>query len=71
MIRESTKVSWAWGDGQASGEVQEVFNEPVVRTIDGTEVKRNASEDDPAYLIRQEDGQRVLKSASEVERADE
>ncbi len=71
MIREGTRVQWAWGDGHAAGEVEEVFHESVSRTIDGNEVKREASEDDPAYLIRQEDGQRVLKSASEVERADD
>lgn len=66
MICEGTRVSWAWGNGRAEGEVQEIFHEPVSRTIDGNEVKRSASEDDPAYLIRQDDGQRVLKSDSEV-----
>ncbi|MBY6204254.1 hypervirulence associated TUDOR domain-containing protein [Halomonas denitrificans] len=71
MIREGSKVGWRWGDGRASGVVQEVFHEPVSRTIDGNEVKRDASKDEPAYLIRQDDGQRVLKSASEVERVDD
>lgn len=59
-------VTWKWGDGTASGEVVERFTSPVTRTIDGTEVTRNADEDTPAYLIRQDDGQEVLKSASEL-----
>ena len=59
-------VEWEWGDGTASGEIVERFTDDVTRQIDGTEVKRTASEDEPAYLIEQSDGQRVLKSASEI-----
>ncbi|MBK1828508.1 DUF2945 domain-containing protein [Haloferula rosea] len=70
MIREGTNVSWSWGNGTAKGEVTEVFHEKVTRTIDGNEVTRDASEEEPAYLIRQDDGAQVLKSASEVERSD-
>lgn len=60
-------VSWKWGEGTASGEVTERFTNDVTRTIDGTEVTRKASNDEPAYLIRQQDGQEVLKSASELQ----
>ncbi|WP_420452153.1 DUF2945 domain-containing protein [Ilumatobacter sp.] len=60
-------VSWNWGDSTASGEVTERFTEKVTRTIKGTEVTRDASEDEPAYLIEQEDGDRVLKSSSELD----
>lgn len=70
MIRKGTKVCWKWGDGHATGEVEEIHTSEVTKTIDGNEIKRGASENEPAYLIRQEDGQRVLKSASEVVRAD-
>lgn len=61
-------VRWTWGPGTAEGRVKERFTEDVTRTIKGTEVKRRASEDEPAYLIEQEDGDRVLKSHSELER---
>ena len=64
-IRDS--VSWKWGEGTASGTVTERFTDDVTRTIDGTEVSRNASDEEPAYLIEQSDGQRVLKSASELD----
>jgi len=70
MIRKGTNVSWEWGQGSASGEVVEVFTGEVTRTIKGSEVTRKASEEDPAYLIKQDDGDEVLKSKSEVERAD-
>lgn len=71
MIREGTKVEWNWSGSKASGKVKEVFKDDVTRTIDGNEVTRGASEDEPAYLIEQEDGDRVLKSASEVTRVDD
>lgn len=70
MIRKNTIVEWKWGNGSAKGKVSEIFREPVSRTIRGNTVKRAASEDNPAYLILQDDGQEVLKSRSEVKRSD-
>ena len=66
MIKKGTDVKWEWGEGFAKGSVVETFHEDVKRTIDGNEVKREASEDNPAYLIKQNDGQKVLKSKSEI-----
>ncbi|WP_432354647.1 DUF2945 domain-containing protein [Agrobacterium sp. rho-13.3] len=37
------------------------------RKIEGSVIKRKASKDEPAYLIEQEDGGRVLKSHSELQ----
>lgn len=68
-INEGDKVKWQWGDGEATGEVQSVFTSKTTRKIKGTEVTRNGSEDDPALYIKQEDGDSVLKLASEVEKA--
>ena len=65
-----TKVKWKWGDGWAKGKIEERFTEEVTRTIDGNEVTREASDDEPAYLIEQDDDDRVLKSHSEVEKDD-
>lgn len=70
MIRTGTEVKWSWGSGTATGKVKETFSEKVSRTIEGNEVTRNGSDDDKALLIEQEDGGRVLKLQSEVERAD-
>lgn len=66
---KGTEVQWDWGNGTAKGTVQESFTEDVTRTIKGNEVTRNASSDSPAYMIEQEDGDRVLKSHSEVKKA--
>lgn len=69
MIRQGTKVKWSWGGNIARGKVKKVFHQDVEKTIKGSKVTRHASSDEPAYLIEQEDGDEVLKSASEVERA--
>ena len=63
------KVEWEWGNGTGTGKITQVFTEKVTRTIKGSEITRNASEDDPAYEIEQEDGDRVLKGHSEVKKA--
>ncbi|GAB2682812.1 hypervirulence associated TUDOR domain-containing protein [Thalassiella azotivora] len=68
-IREGTTVSWVWGSGRAEGKVVEVHRATVTRTLGGSEITRNGSDDDPAYLIEQDDGARVLKLRSEVDRA--
>ncbi|WP_204163967.1 HVA1 family protein [Nocardioides solisilvae] len=41
----------------------------VSRTTKGEQVTRHGSDDDPAYVIEQEEGTVVLKLASEVSRA--
>ncbi|WP_107340276.1 DUF2945 domain-containing protein [Agrobacterium pusense] len=68
--RKGTKVRWNSGTGTGEGKILEVFTEDVERTISGSTIKRKASKDEPAYLIEQEDGGKVLKSRSELERTD-
>lgn len=68
-FRKGTKVSWKWGSGTATGKIAEVYREKVTLTLKGAEVTRNATKDEPAYRITQDDGDEVLKSASEVEKA--
>tara|TARA_R110002049_G_scaffold305056_3_gene501156 strand:+ start:111861 stop:112079 length:219 start_codon:yes stop_codon:yes gene_type:complete len=59
-------VQWNYGSGTATGQIKESFKEKVTKTIKGSEVTRNASDDEPAYLVEQEDGDQVLKSESEL-----
>lgn len=66
---EGTKVEWDWGNGTGTGEVQSSFEKSVTRKIKGSEVTRNGSSDDPALYIKQDDGDAVLKLASEVRKA--
>lgn len=68
-FRVGSKVEWDWGKGTATGKIAESFTEPVERTIKGSAIKRNADDDNPAYLIEQDDGDRVLKSHSELRKA--
>lgn len=67
-FKTGTDVTWSWGSGTAKGKVAEVHTRDVTRTIKGAKIKRKASAEEPAYLIEQADGDRVLKSHSEVER---
>ena len=69
MIRQGNKVKWSWGNGTAEGKVKETFTEKTTRTIDGNEVTKNGESGNKALLIEQEDGDRVLKLESEVEKA--
>lgn len=68
QINEGDTVKWSWGNGEATGTVQSSFAEKTTRTIKGTEVTRNGTRDDPALYIKQDDGDAVLKLASEVEK---
>ncbi|RUT28210.1 DUF2945 domain-containing protein [Arsenicitalea aurantiaca] len=68
-LRKGTKVKWSWGKSTATGKITERFTKKVTRTLKGAEVTRDASTKEPAYLIEQEDGTKVLKSRSELSRA--
>jgi len=68
-ISVGDEVTWSWGNGTGTGTVKQVYTESVTKTIKGSEITRNATDDEPAYLIEQEDGDRVLKSVTEVEAA--
>ena len=65
----NTEVEWEWGNGSATGNIKEKFTNDVTRTIKGSSVKREASDSDPAYLIEQDDGSKVLKSHSEIKKS--
>lgn len=65
-IHIGDEVEWDWASGTGTGKVTERFTSKVTRTLKGTEVTRKASDESPAYLIEQEDGDMVLKSACEL-----
>ena len=69
-FRIGTTVRWNWGRGTGEGKIVETFTDDVERVIAGSRIKRKASGDEPAFLIEQEDGAKVLKSRSELEWAD-
>jgi hypothetical protein len=57
-------VCWKWGGGEAKGVIKERFDRRVQRTIEGSRIVRNGTASNPAYLIEQEDGGKVLKLGS-------
>ncbi|MBF9042173.1 HVA1 family protein [Rhodobacterales bacterium HKCCE4037] len=66
---EGDKVEWDWGNGTATGTVQKTYTRKITRKLQGSEVTRDGSDDDPALYIEQDDGDGVLKLASEVRKA--
>ena len=59
-------VKWKWGNGYGEGKVVDIFYNDIEKTIKGEKIKRKASKDKPAYLIKQNDGDEVLKTHSEI-----
>ena len=55
-----TKVTWKWGNGTATGKIAEKYTDDVEKTIKGNDVKREATKKSPAYLIEQDDGDKVF-----------
>jgi len=70
MIQEGSNVKWEWGNGTATGKVKKTYTTKVTKTISGNEVTRDGEEGNKALYIEQEDGSKVLKLESEVERED-
>ena len=64
-----TEVEWNWGQGKGTGKIKSVHRSKITKTIKGSEVTRDASSEEPAYTIKQDDGDLVLKSHSEVSKA--
>lgn len=67
-MKKGDTVHWNWGKGEAEGKIVKEHKEPVKKNIKGSSVKRNASKDKPAYEIKQENGNKVLKSKSELKK---
>ncbi len=67
--QEGTEVEWDWGNGTGKGKVVKKYTQKITLKIDGSEVTRDASDDEPAYRIEQEDGDEVLKSETELRKA--
>lgn len=59
-------VKWNWANGTGTGTVEKKYTSKITRKINGSEITRNADNDNPAYYITQEDGSAVLKSESEL-----
>ena len=65
-FKAGARVRWAWGASIAEGVVRKSFTHRIERTIEGATVTHEADRRNPAYLIEQDDGDKVLKSHSEL-----
>ena len=68
-FKKGDDVTWSWGTGKAEGEVAQTFTKKVTKTIKGKKITRNADAEKPAYLVEQEDGNKALKSETELKKA--
>ncbi|GAA4374311.1 DUF2945 domain-containing protein [Hymenobacter koreensis] len=68
-MRKGTLVVWKYGTGTATGKIAEVHKESVSRQLKGATITRNGTPENPAFVIVQENGDRVLKLKSEVKPA--
>lgn len=68
QFKTGATVRWTWGKGEGEGRVAERFERRVSRTIEGKRITRVGTKDNPAYLVRQDGGGRVLKRGSELRR---
>lgn len=66
-FRTGQYVKWNWGNGEGKGQVEDRFEREVTRTLQGSEITKKGDSDNPAYLVKQDDGDRVLKRGSELE----
>jgi hypothetical protein len=67
-MKKGDNVTWKWGKSEAEGKITKEYEGPITKTIKGTKVKRNATKDEPAFDITQENGAKVLKSESELKK---
>ncbi len=65
-MKKGDKVHWNWGKSKAEGTIKEKSEKTITKKIQGSEVKRKASKEEPAYIIEQQNGNEVIKSESEL-----
>lgn len=68
-MRKGTQVTWKYGTGTATGKIEETHKESVTLKIKGSDITRNGTPDNPAFVIVQENGDKVIKLKSEVSAA--
>ncbi len=59
-------VTWKWGEQILHGIVQKVFTHRIERTMKGATVTRDASKENPAYLVQLDDGDDIFLSHNDL-----
>lgn len=66
--KKGDKVSWKFGGETAKGTVVQRFTDTVTKTIKGKKIKRKASKEKPAYLVKTKEGKKALKSEKQIKK---
>ncbi len=61
-----SKVQWKWLGGKIDGVVREVHTQKLSRVIKGKTIRRNGSEENPAYVVESDAGNLALKLGTEL-----
>lgn len=64
MIDLGTTVTW--DSGTQTGQITDMFNRKITWRLRGSEIHRHETNDKTTYLIRQPDGEYILKHHNEV-----
>lgn len=67
IFRIGAAVLWNWMGMSIHGTVLEIHVKPVSKEIKGKLIKRNGSEDSPAYLVQSNSGKFALKLQTELQ----
>ena len=66
VFKVGDQIQWSWMGRTVKGTVKKIYFKPVVKIFRGTEFRRKASEEKPAYLVKSDAGSEVLKSHTEL-----
>ncbi len=69
-FKVGAKIQWKWLGRAIQGVVKEVHLKPVTKVIKGKSIKRNGSEENPAYLVESSVGNLALKLGTELSAGD-
>ncbi len=66
IFKQNDLVYWKWLGRKISGHIVEVYFKPTTKMIKGKNIKRNGSQECPAYLVQAESGNLALKLHTEI-----
>lgn len=66
FFKPGSKVQWNWMGRPVRGSIKKIYHKRVEKLLRGTLFKRNGSPEMPAYLVKSNAGNEVLKLHSEL-----
>lgn len=66
LFKIDDPVTWKWMGRTIKGKVIEIYFKPISKIIKGKSIKRNGSDENPAYLVLSEANNEALKLQSEL-----